>query len=83
MAMVTIRNLRNDFPKVKKVVEAEGEVIVTDNGRPRYKLVLYTPALPVKRGRVKDYMARMRRYQPRPLSAAAAKSLHEENRGER
>ena len=28
--------------KVKEVVEAEGEVIVTDNGRPRYKLVLYT-----------------------------------------
>jgi antitoxin (DNA-binding transcriptional repressor) of toxin-antitoxin stability system len=83
MATVTIRNLRNEFPKVKEVVEAEGEVIVTDKGRPRYKLVLYTPVAPTKRVRAKDYMARMRRHQPRPLSAAAAKSLHEENRGER
>jgi antitoxin (DNA-binding transcriptional repressor) of toxin-antitoxin stability system len=83
MATVTIRNLRNEFPKVKAVVEAEGEVIVTDNGQPRYKLVLYTPAPPAKRVRVKDYMARMRRHQHRPLSETAARSLHEENRGER
>jgi antitoxin (DNA-binding transcriptional repressor) of toxin-antitoxin stability system len=83
MATVTIRNLRNEFPKVKEVVEAEGEVIVTDNGRPRYKLVLYTPAPPAKTTRAKDYMARMRQHQPRPLSAAAAKSLHEESRGNR
>ena len=83
MATVTIRKLRNEFPKVKEIVEAEGEVIVTDNGHPRYKLVLYTPVRPVKGGRVKDYIARMRRHQPRPLTVAAAKSLNEENRGER
>jgi antitoxin (DNA-binding transcriptional repressor) of toxin-antitoxin stability system len=83
MTKVTIRSLRNEFPKVKEAVEAEGEVIVTDNGEPRYKLVLYTPAVAAKKGRVKDYMTRMRRHQPRPLSAPAAKSLHEENRGER
>jgi len=83
MTTVTVRNLRNEFPKVKEVVEAEGEVIVTDNGQPRYKLVLYTPAPPARKSQVKDYMSRMRRHQPRPLSAAAAKSLDEENRGER
>jgi antitoxin (DNA-binding transcriptional repressor) of toxin-antitoxin stability system len=83
MTKVTIRNLRNEFPKVKEAVEAEGEVIVTDNGKPRYKLVLYTPAIAAKRGPTKDYMARLRRHQPRPLTASAAKSLHEENRGER
>ena len=31
MATTTIRELRNQFPKVKKMVETEGEVIVTDN----------------------------------------------------
>src|SRR4051812_8488421 len=61
MASVTIRNLRNEFSRVKKVVETEGEVIVTDNGKPRYKLVLYTTALPRMRSRTKDYMTRMRR----------------------
>ena len=43
MATVTIRNLRNEFPKVKEVVEAEGEVIVTDNGRPVARLVPLPP----------------------------------------
>jgi antitoxin (DNA-binding transcriptional repressor) of toxin-antitoxin stability system len=83
MATITIRNLRNEFSKVKEIVEKDGEVIVTDNGQPRYKLTLYTPALPAKKSRVKDYMARMRQHQLRPLSAAAGKSLHEENRGDR
>jgi hypothetical protein len=45
--------------------------------------VLYTPVLRAKSSRVKDYMTRMGRHQPRPLSAATAKSLAEDNRGER
>jgi len=64
------------------MVETEGEVIVTDKGKPKYKLTLYSPAQPGKT-RAKDYMARLHRYQLRPISAAAAKSLHDENRGER
>ena len=31
----------------------------------------------------KDYLARIKRHQPRPMSAAATKALDEENRGER
>ena len=83
MATITIRNLRNDFPKVKQMVESEGEVIVTDKGQPRYKLMLYTPAASRKTTAAKDYMARLRRHQARPISAAAAKALDAENRGER
>jgi prevent-host-death family protein len=82
MATATIRDLRNHFPKVKEIVEAEGEVIVTDKGRPKYKLTLYTPTQAKRTGRPKDYIARMRRFQKRPLSRAAAKSLEVENRGE-
>ena len=65
------------------MVETQGEVIVTDKGQPKYRLTLFTPAQPEKARRPKDYMARLKRYQPRPLSAAAAKSLHDENRGRR
>jgi prevent-host-death family protein len=83
MATVTIRNLRNHFPKVKEMVETEGEVIVTDNGKPKYKLTLYTPAPSRKTTAMKDYMARLRRHQARPISAAAAKALNDANRGER
>jgi len=78
----TIRDLRNHFAKVRKLVEAEGEVLVTDKGEPKYRLVLYTAgrrsAPPAK-----DYMKRLRRYQPRPMTSSEAEVLHEENRGER
>ena len=83
MATITIRNLRNHFPKVKKMVESEGEVVVTDNGKPKYKLSLYTPSPPRKTSAAKDYMARLRRHQVRPISARAAMALDDENRGER
>jgi antitoxin (DNA-binding transcriptional repressor) of toxin-antitoxin stability system len=79
----TIRDLRNRFPKVKRLVETEGEVLVTDRGKPRYRLTLYTTAHAAKPPPVKDYIARLTRYQPRPLGAAAAKALREENRGGR
>jgi antitoxin (DNA-binding transcriptional repressor) of toxin-antitoxin stability system len=83
MANATIRDLRNHFSKVRELVETEGEVVVTDNGEPRYKLTLYTPAPPRKPSLAKDYMARLRRHQARPISMEAAKSLNDENRGDR
>jgi antitoxin (DNA-binding transcriptional repressor) of toxin-antitoxin stability system len=79
----TIRDLRNRFPRVRRLVEAEGEVLVTERGRPRYRLMLYSPARPGKPPVAKDYLARLRRFQPRPLGAGKAKALGEENRGGR
>ena len=82
-ATTTIRELRNHFPKVRKLVEEEGEVLVTDQGTPKYRLTRYMPASGKKAPPQKDYLARLRRHQPRPLSAAAAKGLQDANRGER
>ena len=82
-ATATIRDLRNHFPKVRKLVEAEGEVVVTEQGSPKYRLTPYTPAAGKKAPAPKDYLRRLRRHQPRPSSAAAAKALHEANRGRR
>jgi antitoxin (DNA-binding transcriptional repressor) of toxin-antitoxin stability system len=82
-ARATIRELRNHFPKVKKLVEREGEVVVTDRGTAKYRLTLYAPAGRQGAPPPKDYIARLRRHQPRPLSAAAARALHDANRGER
>ena len=44
------------------------------------RLTLYTTAHAAKSPPAKDYVARLSRYQSRPLGAAAAKALHEENR---
>lgn len=82
-ARASVRELRNQFPKVRKLVEKEGEVIVTEQGAPRYRLTPYTPAQPKGRPAPKDYLARLRRHQPRPLSAAASRALHDANRGDR
>ena len=41
-----IRDLRNRFPKVRRLVESHGEVILTEKGKPRYRLTLYTPVGP-------------------------------------
>lgn len=82
-ATATIRELRNHFPRIRALIEQEGEVVVTDQGTPRYRLSRYVPASRKKAAGPKDYLARLRRHQPRPISAAAARALHDANRGER
>jgi antitoxin (DNA-binding transcriptional repressor) of toxin-antitoxin stability system len=78
----TIRDLRNHFPKVRKLVETEGEVLLTENGKPKYRLTLYTPT-PGNKAPAVDYWARLNSYQPQSLTEAQARAVHEENRGDR
>lgn len=78
---VSIRDLRNHFPKVRKAVEAEGEILLTEKGKSRYRLSLYTPP-PVKQPAAFDYWGRLVSYQPEPMTEAQARALRHENRGE-
>ena len=82
-ATASIRDLRNNFPRVRKLVEEEGEVVVTDQGAPKYRLTRYGPSDRPTAPPPKDYLKRLRRYQSGPISATAAKTLHDANRGER
>lgn len=77
-----IRDLRNRFPKVRKLVETQGEVILTERGKPRYRLTLYVPESP-REPRPVDYWARLNAYQPKALRKAQVRALLEENRGRR
>lgn len=79
--MSTIRDLRNRFPQVREQLEADGEVLLTERGKPRYRLTLYAEAAPSSPK--KNYLERLKRHQPRPMSAAESRALHEDNRGER
>ena len=81
-ATSSIRDLRNHFPKIRKLLETEGEVLLTERGKPLYRLVLYVPKEP-RPARGKDYMERLTRYQPRALTPAESAALHEDNRGDR
>jgi antitoxin (DNA-binding transcriptional repressor) of toxin-antitoxin stability system len=79
----TVRDLRNRFPHVKKLVEQEGEVVVTEQGTPKYRLTRYSQVGRKRSTPPKDYLERLRRHQPHPISAADANALHDWNRGER
>jgi antitoxin (DNA-binding transcriptional repressor) of toxin-antitoxin stability system len=79
----TVRDLRNRFPEIKKLLEQEGEVIVTEQGTPKYRLTRYSQLNRAPHPTPKDYLKRLRRHQPRALNAAAARALHDANRGER
>jgi antitoxin (DNA-binding transcriptional repressor) of toxin-antitoxin stability system len=82
MTTATVRDLRTKFPKLKAIIALEGELIVTDHGRPAYVLRAFTPTPARKPVRI-DYFARLRAKQPRPLSPAASRALDEHDRGER
>jgi antitoxin (DNA-binding transcriptional repressor) of toxin-antitoxin stability system len=82
MATASVRDLRTRFPRVKALVDEEGEVIVTNHGRPICVLRAYVPP-GRSRGAAVDYWARLRRRQPRPMTAAVRRALDDADRGER
>lgn len=78
----SIRDLRNHFPKVRKLLDEEGEVLLTESGATKYRLTTYSAPAP-KRPPPVDYWARLTQLQPSSITAEAAQALHEENRGDR
>jgi len=38
----SVRDLRNHFPKVRKIIEEEGEVLLTESGMAKYELIAYS-----------------------------------------
>ena len=81
-ATASIRDLRNHFPKVRRILEAEGEVLLLERGAAKYRLTPYTGPR-TKAAAPMDYWARLTARQPSPISAEAAQALEDENRGDR
>jgi antitoxin (DNA-binding transcriptional repressor) of toxin-antitoxin stability system len=82
MKTATIRDLRTRFPEVRKLLEREGEVVVTDRGKPIVVLRNYDPP-PTQRPAKVSYYQRLRRRMPQRLSKAARLALDEADRAER
>lgn len=82
MKTATIRDLRTQFPKVRRMLEQEGQIVVTDRGRPVMLLRPYQDRV-ARRDVTIDYYARLLRRMPEPLTAATRQALDEANRGER
>jgi antitoxin (DNA-binding transcriptional repressor) of toxin-antitoxin stability system len=82
MKTATIRDLRRRFPKIRRMLDQEGQLVVTDRGRPIILLQPYSEQV-ARRGTRVDYYARLRRRMPKPLTAIARRALDEADRGER
>lgn len=78
----TVRELRNRFPEIRKRLESAGEVVVTERGKPRYRLTLLAPSKASRLPGV-DYWERLISYHPRTMTRAQSRKRHDENRGER
>jgi len=82
MKTATIRDLRTRFPTIRRMLEQEGQLVITDRGRPVILLQPYHERVARQRTRV-DYYARLRRRMPKPLTVAARRALDDADRGER
>ena len=82
MKTATIRDLRTKFPEVRKLLEREGEVVVTDRGKPVVVLRSYD-ARSTARVPPVAYYERLRRHMPKRLSKARRQALDEADRAER
>jgi len=78
----TIRDLRTHFPRIRRLLEEEDEIVVTDRGQPLLLIRRYQPPRRAAASRI-DYYARLRANMPKPLSAAQRRALDEADRGER
>jgi antitoxin (DNA-binding transcriptional repressor) of toxin-antitoxin stability system len=81
MSTATIRDLRTRFPKVRRLLDQEGEVIVTDHGRPVAVLRAFDE--PRTKGGAVDYYARLSQRMPKAISRTSRRALDEADRGGR
>src|SRR5689334_2785446 len=73
----SIRELRTNFRAVKRKIEANGEIIITDNGVPSYVLKPLAKA-PKPDAPLPDYYARLLKRQPIPMTAEETKKFWED-----
>ena len=75
MAKATIRRLRTEFPKVRAMIEREGEVIVTERGQAAYIIKPYEQPKRKAKPKPFDYYARLIKRMPKPISAEASRAM--------
>ena len=75
----TIRELRTDFRSVKRKIEQQGQIVITDHGEPAY-LLTPVPQPSRKSTRLPDYYGRLLKRQPKALSPAATRRFWEDER---
>jgi antitoxin (DNA-binding transcriptional repressor) of toxin-antitoxin stability system len=77
MAKASIRQLRTEFPKVRAMIEREGEVVVTERGQAAYVIRPCQALQKKKQQKAKpfDYYARLIKRMPKPISKEASRAM--------
>jgi len=75
------RKHRASSGKARKIVESEEPSTPFKHGKRKYAATLSTT--PKRSRQSKHYFARIKKFQSKSMSAAAAQALHDENRGDR
>lgn len=88
MKTLTLCQLRTEFPKVRRLIEREGEVILTDHGRPAFVISEHPDRQRKRLVRSRkpakfDYYARLLSYMPKPISAEASRAIDDLSREDR
>lgn len=79
-ATASLSELRTDFRSVCRKLKRQGQVTVTENGEPAFRLEAVAP--PPAGGDIPDYYARVSKRQPRAMSTVETQKFHAENRGD-
>ncbi len=76
MTTATVRDLRTNFPKLKRILEDEEEVVITDHGTPVAVLKRVEPS--AKRPKPIDYFARLKHRMPKPITKRQRAALDDD-----
>jgi antitoxin (DNA-binding transcriptional repressor) of toxin-antitoxin stability system len=80
MTTATIRDLRTKFPEVRRLVETNGEVVVTERGKPRFLLRPFHKQ-PSKRVPAVDFYKRLVTRMPKMLTEKQSRAIDDLNHG--
>lgn len=83
MKTASVRQLRQDFPRIRDLIAREGEVVVTERGQAAYIIRPYSAPKKKTKAEPFDYYARLIKRMPKPISIEASRAIDELNRGER
>lgn len=75
MKTASVRQLRTEFPKVRDIIEREGEVVVTERGQAAYVIRPYTAPKKKTKAKPFDYYARLIKRMPKPISPEASRAM--------
>lgn len=75
MKTASVRQLRTEFPKVRAMIEREGEVVVTERGQAAYIIKPYQAPKKKAKAEPFDYYARLIKRMPKPISAKASRAM--------